>query len=452
MSLRLIYSFLLFSLVLSSCDREPIGPDPSGPANYMSIDSLRSLYKGAGDVTVPANADRFRGVVISNSLNEASGNFRLQDNSGAGIYLYLPGAPSYQLGDVLVVDAAGVGVLTLFNGDLELKSVPVTRVKIDSNSTLTVTPRIATIAQIKANVNDWASSLVTINNVTITKNGAPGSTGQNYNIVDSTGSIVSFVRSAANITVPEGGASSITGYVSIFQSTTQLTIRDSSDIKNGGQGGTGGGGSAITLGTSPYLIDFNNLGIALPAGVTVVTGATASSEGTAATFSSSATSSLWNRTSGGFKNYASATGLSQGADSAAQVTSTNRALGVRQTGSTDPGVAFVFLINNTTGKNNLSMEFRLQSLDTSSIVTRTTTWTVDYAIGDNPTSFTQATPTGTLTTGNKVFSNNLITVSLPAALSNQSQKVWIRIVALTPTTGSGNRASTAIDDVKFLWN
>jgi hypothetical protein len=51
-----------------------------------------------------------------------------------------------------------------------------------------------------------------------------------------------------------------------------------------------------------------------------------------------------------------------------------------------------------------------------------------------------------------VFSNNTVTVTLPAGVNNQSQKVWIRIVALTPTSGANNRPSTAIDDVKFTWN
>ena len=105
-----------------------------------------------------------------------------------------------------------------------------------------------------------------------------------------------------------------------------------------------------------------------------------------------------------------------GADSATQVNAANRTLGIRQTSSTgyDPGAAFVFLISNTTGKNNLKMDFQLQSLDTSSVVTRTTTWAVDYALGDSPANFTPVTATGTMTTGNKVFSNNAVSVTFPA--------------------------------------
>jgi hypothetical protein len=193
------------------------------------------------------------------------------------------------------------------------------------------------------------------------------------------------------------------------------------------------------------------LSAGLPAGVFIVTGASASGAGTAASLVTTANTNVWNRTGSGFKNFASGTGMDMGADSATQVNSTNRALGIRQTTSFgDPGGAFVFQVNNTTGKNNLKFEFLLQSLDTAS--TRTTTWSVDYALGENPTAFTPVTSTGTKVTGNKVFSSNLITADLPAAANNQSQKLWVRIVTLSPTTGSGNRASSAVDDVKFLWN
>ncbi len=71
---------------------------------------------------------------------------------------------------------------------------------------------------------------------------------------------------------------------------------------------------------------------------------------------------------------------------------------------------------------------------------------VDYGIGATPSSFTAATATGTLTTGNKLLSNNTVNVNFGTALDNQSGPVFIRVVTLTNTSGSGTRASTAIDD------
>ena len=165
----------------------------------------------------------------------------------------------------------------------------------------------------------------------------------------------------------------------------------------------------------------------------------------------SATQSSWSNTSSGFKNYASATGLTSSSDATAQAASTNRALGVKQTGTTgyDPGAAFLFEINNTTGKTNLAINFLLQSLDDG--IGRTTVWQVDYATGDNPTSFIPvATSPSAISTG-PTFSDIPVTINFGNALDNLNTKVWIRIVTLSATTGSGSRASSAIDDVQISW-
>ena len=55
-------------------------------------------------------------------------------------------------------------------------------------------------------------------------------------VIDATGKLVSYVRTAANITVPEGNAASVTGYISIYQPsgsstpTAQITLRTSADV------------------------------------------------------------------------------------------------------------------------------------------------------------------------------------------------------------------------------
>jgi hypothetical protein len=78
---------------------------------------------------------------------------------------------------------------------------------------------------------------------------------------------------------------------------------------------------------------------------------------------------------------------------------------------------------------------------------------VDYGIGQSPSAFsTIATSPVSLTTSVGTFSNTTVTVNFGSALNNITQPVWIRIVTLTSTTGSGNRPSTGIDDVKFTWN
>lgn len=211
----------------------------------------------------------------------------------------------------------------------------------------------------------------------------------------------------------------------------------------------------LTLTGTSYTQDFNNIETALPAGWSVDTGATATTLGTSISSIFNGTPSnttAWGSTSGGFKNFASATPFSSFAAGtvALQTSETNRALGLRQVSATDYRVAFVLEIANTSGLTNFDLSFKLQSLDSAGS-TRTTTWAVDYATGSNPTSFTAATTTGTMTTGGNTYSNNTITADFGSALDNQAGPVYIRIVALGPTSGSGNRASTGIDDYNLTW-
>lgn len=153
----------------------------------------------------------------------------MQDESGAGIYFYSAvGSPIYTQGSILEIDAAG-GVFTLYNGDLELKSVPQAKV-LPIGGTITVTPRVATVADIIANNDAWASSLVKINNVTSISQATSNSTGVTYNITDATGTLSMFVRLASSITVNTSGTS-VTGYISIFNSATQIGIRTAADIQ-----------------------------------------------------------------------------------------------------------------------------------------------------------------------------------------------------------------------------
>lgn len=224
------------ALLLFSCNKLPIGPtgpDPVGPpapGTYMSFADFRALHTGGGDVTVPAGTKKIRGVVISNSGNEAAGNYRLMDESGSGVYFYsVVGSPIYSMGSILEINPAGGGILTLYNGDLELKSVPQANV-VPVGGTIAVTPRVATIAQIITNKNAWASSLVKINSITSITQASSNATGVTYNITDATGTLSTFVRVASGITVNLTGTS-LTGYVSIFNTTTQVQIRTAADIQ-----------------------------------------------------------------------------------------------------------------------------------------------------------------------------------------------------------------------------
>jgi hypothetical protein len=226
----------VLTTLLVSCDKQPIGPtgpDPVGPpapSQYIALNDFRALYPGSGNYTIPSTTKKFRAVVISNSANEAAGNFRLQDESGSGIRLYAAvGSPVYSLGSVLEVAAGTGGVLTLYNGDLELKSVPQANV-VPLSGTITVTPRNATIAQVIANKDTWASSLVKVTGVTIT-HGSSNPVGTNYTLTDASGTITMFVRTASLISVATGNNKTITGYITIYNSAAELVIRSAADIQ-----------------------------------------------------------------------------------------------------------------------------------------------------------------------------------------------------------------------------
>jgi hypothetical protein len=425
-----------------------------GPTTLMNTADVRALYTGA-PVSIPAGR-RITGIVISDraNLNTVGQNLIVQQGNGlAGIIVRCDASHSLDLGDSIDVNISG-STLDVFSGALQVSTIPtgfITRISTGK----TITPRVATAAQINTNINAWESTLVSLANVAIS-GGTGGTWAGSTNITDATGSVVAFTRSGTSGAIfqltpyPTGNVTFVQGYLGRFNTTNQLSLRNLSDVGTSTGGGGGGSTGGISLGsTSPFLLNFNAIGTGLPSGVKVYTGGTATALGNAGTYTSALGS--WSNFSAGFKNLASATGLTSTADQATQDAATNRALAVRQTSSAgyDPGASFIFEIDNTTGKTNVQLQFLLQSLDAS--VGRTTTWTVDYALGDNPTSFTAATATGTMTTS-PTFGSNTINVNFGNALDNKSQKVTIRIVTLSGTTGGGNRPTTAIDDFRVSWN
>ncbi len=199
----------------------------------------------------------------------------------------------------------------------------------------------------------------------------------------------------------------------------------------------------ISLGTSPFTENFDGVGAGLPTGFTVRTGATATNLGTTATFVT--TQTTFGSATGQFANYASADGLTSASTPAQQNASTDRVIGLRQTGTFgDPGAAFVLQLAKTTGKSSFSLAFKFQTLSEQ---TRDTTFTVDYGLGASPTTFT---PVTTVTSG--TFGSQTVTANFGTALDNQSGPVFIRIVALTGSSGTtGSRDTVAIDDLSLAF-
>ena len=480
------------SMVVTSCQKKfndpPIVGEPGIVAN-TTIAALKARLTSTGTTVAITDDVIIEGVV---TMDDRSGNFyqqiAIQDSTG-GILLRLAGNNlfnNYPVGRKVFVKAKGLylgeyGRMIQLGGGVETGGGGVTLLAVNlqpqhlilGGLNQPLVPRVVSVSQLGTSLQDpYVNTLVKLENFEF----APGELSKTYADDNQSGNRIiqgcttpstnrltlrtSDFANFATIPVAQGNGD-IIGVYSIFNTTKQFTIRDTTDVRfYGPRCPTSGGGGSILLGTSPLTLTFDAIGTSgLPAGVYIKQDATSAELGNEGTVFNGNfnTPTAWNQTSLGFKNFASATGLIATSTSTAQNASTNRALGVRQTGTAstggDPGAAFAFKLENTTGKSNLQLEFRLQSLDGTGALGRTTTWRVDYGIGADPALFTTVTtnPAG-LTTSFGVFSNTLVTASFGSALNNINQPVWIRIVALAPTSGSGSRASTGIDDVKFSWN
>ncbi|HEY5346232.1 MAG TPA: hypothetical protein VIK62_07810 [Verrucomicrobiae bacterium] len=206
----------------------------------------------------------------------------------------------------------------------------------------------------------------------------------------------------------------------------------------------------VTLTGTNYIQNFNAISSGLPTGWSVRTNATTASLGTITSFPTAG--KTWADTTGEFGNCASTMSNSgtnfNGLESTTPIQSncTNRSLAIRQTaGFGDPGAAFVFQIANTTGCSNLTFSVDLNMLG---VQAHSTAWTIAYAVGNAPASFT--------TLGSYadpgIFGATRETYSLGSDANNQSQNVWIRLVALSASTGTtGSRDTFGIDNFSLSW-
>jgi hypothetical protein len=187
------------------------------------------------------------------------------------------------------------------------------------------------------------------------------------------------------------------------------------------------------------LETFDNLSSGLPEGWSLSADAGPNSLGTLASFSSSAAS--WGNLSGAFKNLASINnpGVSAGDSTRVQDAYTDRALGIRPTGSFgDPGAAFVFELTDTSGFASFGLSLDLEML---SVQSRSTTWSIQYRVGDSGAFNDLGSYAGP-----GEFGSATENFSFGSALDDQADPVFIRLAALSESTGTGSRDTIAIDN------
>lgn len=200
------------------------GTNPSTPVVTKTIQEIRNVTPG----TAVGPYTAIEGFIVSSTFNEASGNYRIQDASGYGIQLRVLTAVNggWALGTKVKINISNL-IVDYYNGDLQINNVG----RVSVTGIGTVTPRITNVADINTNLNTWASSVVTINNVTIAQT-STGTAGINYTITDATGAIISYVRTTLGYNMPISAAS-VTGYVANYNGTAQLTIRAATDVVGG---------------------------------------------------------------------------------------------------------------------------------------------------------------------------------------------------------------------------
>ncbi|MGH1336119.1 MAG: DUF5689 domain-containing protein [Aureispira sp.] len=221
------------------------GGGGSGILNQVSIQDLRNLFMGAS--TTAPDTTKIVGIVISDLVggNWVPQNMVIQEPGGAGITVRFAANHSFNLGDEVEINVS-MQTIEEFNGLLQVNGVPNANATVLSSGN-TITPRVATVADIQANATAWESTLVNVQNATL----SGGTTYGDFGVMldDGTNSISMFsaFSNFATTALPTG-TGDVTAVVSDFTGT-QLLIRNTSDVNiSGGGGGGGGPTSFITVG------------------------------------------------------------------------------------------------------------------------------------------------------------------------------------------------------------
>lgn len=209
------------------------GGGPIG--DIITIASLRALY-GGGASSGPFGKS-IEGVVISDRTTASvdGRNMVIQDETG-GIVVRFAANHNFSLGEKVEVAVDGVE-LSEFRGLLQLNNVSAGSAVSKGPGALP-TPRVATVAQVNANLEAWESTLVRIENATLS-GGTGGTYSGSVTINDGTGTVVLFTRGQAIFAGQSypSGTVSVTGVVSQFDNP-QIIIRSPVDVSGGGSGGS----------------------------------------------------------------------------------------------------------------------------------------------------------------------------------------------------------------------
>lgn len=202
---------------------------PGFGQGVISIRTVRNQWGGTNQ-TVAANTI-IRGIVISDRTggNTNSSNIVVTNTGNdAGIVVRFAAPHSFNVGDSVEINLA-TGSLSEFNSLLQVQFVPLANATLKGTG-FSLAPRVTTVSNLVANGEDWESTLVKINNATVTGTGTTWNGTTNIN--DGT-SIQHFTNAAATFsgaTLPAGNKN-FTCIVSQFGSARQVYIRTLADVQ-----------------------------------------------------------------------------------------------------------------------------------------------------------------------------------------------------------------------------
>ena len=204
------------------------GGSGGGPTTTMPIANVRALFTGSS-TSAPAST-AIAGIVISDKDegNITAKNIVVQNSNGSGIVVrFSSDNTTIAMGDSVNIEISGA-TISEYNGLLQVDGVSNSNATVLSTGN-SISPRVATAADINTNAEAWESTLVQINAATIS-----GSTTyeNTTTVTDASGSIDMYTRPGATFSgsaVPSGSVN-ITAIVSQYTSY-QINIRTLADVQ-----------------------------------------------------------------------------------------------------------------------------------------------------------------------------------------------------------------------------
>lgn len=214
----------------------PTGGDFGVPE--MSIADLRSQWTGT--MKTITDKKKIVGVVVSDLVGGNSGSLlnltiASLDNT-SGIMVRLTGNNTYNMGDKIEIALEGLE-LNQYGLAIQLNAVP--NLKTQKIGTAVITPKVTTIANVRANYASMESTVVTVSGTITSPNGNWGlaTANQSNTLTSGTDILTLYVAKYATFvtTAIPTGVKSVTGIVGQYSTATattyQLIVRNLDDVK-----------------------------------------------------------------------------------------------------------------------------------------------------------------------------------------------------------------------------